>query len=75
MKLNGPKKSMQSLQKAEPSSTLCSHCKPEKVVRLVAKTACNTQQPTSNSSRGTIATQVGKELAQCNTSRRAQINF
>ena len=67
---------MQSLQKVEPSSTLCSRCKPEKVVRLVAKmTACNILQPTSNSSRGTIATQVAKELAQCNTSRRAQINF
>ena len=34
------KNSMQSLQKVGPSSTLCSHCKPKKVARQVAKRAC-----------------------------------
>ena len=42
--------SIQSLQKVEPSSTLCNSCKPETVARQVAK-ARYTMQPTCNFSR------------------------
>ena len=52
------KQSMQSLQKIEPSSTLCSCCKPKKVARHVAKKARYTLQPTCNLSRNAVATSV-----------------
>ena len=65
------KQSIQSLQKVEPSSTLCSHCKPKEVARQVAKRACDT----SNLSHNAIATQVTKKIAPCNTSCRAWFYF
>ena len=60
-------KSMQSLQKVEPSSALRNHCKPKKVARQVAKRARYTLQPICNLSRNAIATQATDKIALCNT--------
>ena len=56
------KQCMQSMQKLEPSSTLC---KPRKVARKVAKKACYMLQPTCNFSCNAIATKVAKEISRC----------
>ena len=57
---------------AESRSELCSCCKPKKIARQVANrghlTRCN--RPTRSLSGNTIATQVAKKLAPCNTSYR-----
>ena len=65
--------SLQSLQKIEPSSTLCDCCKCKKVARKVARRACYTLQPTCNFSSNAIATHVAKKIAPC--SCRAQFYF
>ena len=69
------KNSMQSLQKVEPSSTLCNCCKPKNVAGQVAKRACYTLQPTYNLSCNAIATQVSKKIAPRNTSCIARFYF
>ena len=57
------KKSAQSLQKVEPSSTLCNLCKP-KNARQVAKMAGYM-----------LATKFEKKISPCNTSCRARLYF
>ena len=59
------KQSIQSLQKVEPSSTLCSHCKPTNVVRQVAKRACYMVQLVSQRH---CNRQLAKKITPCNTS-------
>ena len=59
------KQSIQSLQKVEPSSTLCNHCKPTNVARQVAKRACYMVQLVSQRH---CNRQVAKKITPCNTS-------
>ena len=49
--------------------------KAPKVARHVEKRACYMLQPTCNSSRNAITTQVAKKIAPCNTSCRARVYF
>ena len=60
-----------SLQKVEPSSTLCNRCKPRKVARQFAKRACYKLQSTCNLSCNTSC----KQIALCNTTCRVRFYF
>ena len=71
------KSSMQSLQKIEPSSTLCKSCNAKNVARQVAKRVCYTLHSTRNLSfatplqhklqrnlpRGTLTVELGSTLS------------
>ena len=71
----GTKQSMQFLQKVEPSSTLCSCCKPKKSCETSYKEGILHAAPTCNFSCNAISTQATKKLAPCNTSCSAQFYF
>ena len=62
------KRATQSLQKLEPSSTLCKHCKLKTVARQAAERVCYESHPTCNLSHNSIATQVARKIAPCNAS-------
>ena len=64
-----------SLQKVEPSSTLCSCCKPKKSCETSYKEGILHAAPTCNFSCNAISTQVTKKLAPCNTICGAQFYF
>ena len=61
------KQSLHSLQKLEPSSTLCNRCNPQNVASQAAERVCYALQSNHNLSRNAIATQVAKKIAQCRT--------